>query len=362
MPYVTNVTPFQALGVEHRFYNGHPYDCLFVKATFRIGRDNRLLPLINQPKFIVNDVYEGDEETTALKYPSEIIPYKPSTDVIVVGSAKPQGGNPCEQWLANLRIARVEPTNAKPEQAEQRILLDKTIKLTGSRHWKHALIGGWQLSPIEPVSAVKLSYALSYGGSSHEVKKEDDVYWPNPFGRGFNGRNEIDRDRTYPAPQIFRPNDDEPKWEREFTPVGFSPVDGKQSARLQFAGTYDQAWKDKVAPNIPLDMKLDFWNVVPQDQVVKPYLDGGELVKTIGLFPTDNGSFEFAMPSYNVFAVPLKGFDKDDGMPMHIDTLTIDLDTKHVTVRWATLYSQQQGYEEYEVIAVERKTPQASAQ
>ncbi|MBK8337543.1 MAG: hypothetical protein IPL03_13635 [Sterolibacteriaceae bacterium] len=40
-----------------------------------------------------------------------------------------------------------------------------------------------------------------------------------------------------------------------------------------------------MAPNIPLDLRLEFWNVVPQDQVVKPYLEGGEQVRTAGLFP-----------------------------------------------------------------------------
>jgi hypothetical protein len=346
MPYVTNVTPFKALGVEHRFYNGHAYDCLFVKATFRIGHDGSLKPLINQPDFVVNDIYEGDEETSALKYASELIPYKPSTDLIVIGKAKPKGGIPCEQWLANLRVAEI----------------DKTIKLTGPRHWYYKLLDGWQLTPIEPCSAVILSYALAYGGASKEVLQERDAFWSNPFGRGFHGRNKIDYDLKYAAPQVLRADDDIKRWEQMFDPAGFSPVDGKQAARLQFAGTYDEEWKDKVAPNIPLDMKMDFWNVVPQDQTAKPYLIGGELVKTIGLFPSDDGRFDFELPSYNVFAVPLKGYDKDDGMPMHIDTVTVDLDTKHVTVRWATLFSQQQGYEEYEVVAIERKTLQPGAQ
>jgi hypothetical protein len=345
MPYVTNITPFKALGVEHRFYNGHPYDCLFVKATFRIGHDGSLKPIISQPDFVINDIYEGDEEISALKYASELIPYKPSTDVIVVGKAKPRGGVPCDQWLANLRVAQI----------------NKTIKLTGQRHWQHKLVGGWQLSPIEPCSSVNLSYALAYGGASQKVLIERDAFWPNPFGRGFYGRNKIDYEQRYPAPQILRPEDEVRHWEQVFDPIGFSPVNGKQSSRLKYSGTYDEEWKDKVAPNIPLDMKLDFWNVVPQDQVAKPYLVGGELVKTIGLFPTEDGRFDFELPNYSVFVVPMKGYNKDEGMPLHIDSVIVDLDTKHVTARWATLYSQTQGYEEYEVVAIEQKNLQANA-
>jgi hypothetical protein len=343
MPYVTNVTPFQAMGTEHRFYNGHPYDCLFVKATFRIGQDGLLRPLVNQPAFVVNDVYEGSEETTALKQPSEIIPYKPSTDVIVVGSAKPPNNEPREQWLASLVVGNI----------------DKTIKLTGPRNWKHKFLTGWELMPISACSAVTLSYGLAFGGASEVVKVEADAYWANPFGRGFFGRDPVDTNKEYPAPQILRIGDSDPRWGQELEPVGLSPMDGKQFARLQYAGTYDEKWKSDVAPNIPLDMKLDFWNTVPKDQVATPYLNGGEFVRTVGLFPTVDGSLAFTLPDYNVFTVPIIGETKDDGMPMHIDTVTIDLDTRHLTIRWATLYSQSKGFEEYEIVAMERpsKTP-----
>jgi hypothetical protein len=212
---------------------------------------------------------------------------------------------------------------------------------------------------VAPASAVSLSYSLAYGGSTIDAKREDDVFWANPFGRGFHGRNKIDHGLEYPAPQIFRSDDEEPKWGREFDPIGFSPMDGKHYARLQFAGTYDEHWKQNVAPNIPLDMKLDFWNTVPQDQVVNPPLEGGEIVRTIGLFPTSDGTRKFVLPNYNVFAVPIKGEYKDEGLPMPIDTVTIDLDTSHVTIRWAALCSQQKGYDEYEVVAIERKQADA---
>ncbi len=347
MPYVTNIAPFEGLGVEHRFYNGHPYDCLFVKATFRITHDNRLLPLIDQPKFVANDVYEGDEDTTALKYPSEIIPFKPGTDVIVIGNAKPRAGEPSEQWLANLRVVR--------NGADEEILLDKTVRFTGPRTWTRSRLGGWQLSPIESCSAVRLSYANGFGGASAKVEREDDAFWPNPFGRGFYGRDKVDSEREYHAPQILSKDDIELKWGRLIDPIGLSPMDGKQAARLQFAGTYDEAWKENVAPNIPLDMKLDFWNTVPQDQVVSPYLEGGEIIRTIGLFPTVDGARNFALPNFYVTGLPITGRFKHEAMPMHIDTVIIDLDTSHVTIRWATLFSQLKGYEEYELCAIERK-------
>lgn len=334
MPYVTNVTPFQALGIEHRFYNGHPYDCLLVKASFRLCHDDALRPLIKQPPFVLNDVHEGDEDTTALQYPSELIPFKPGTDVVVVGSAKSPGGLPREQWLAQVQVGPV----------------DKIVKLTGPRHWRYKSLDRWELSQIEPCTAVRLSYALAYGGASDVQEDERDACWANPFGVGFQGRNKIDKSRLYDAPRILSPDAGDPKWVRPMRSVGLSPVDGRQIDRLQFAGTYDEKWQREVAPNIPLDMRMEYWNTVPQDQVAKPYLVGGETVRTAGLFPTQDGRQDFVLPRYEVRAVPIRGETKYAGMAMDLDTVLIDLDKRHVVLRWATLYSQTEGYDEYEVI------------
>ncbi len=347
MPYATNVTPFQAMATEHRFYNGHPYDCLFVKGTFRLTHDCRLLPLLDQPAFVVNDVYEGDEDCSALAYPSDIIPFKPGTDVVVTGSARLANGMQASRWLATLAVHR---------DGHDRPLLHKSVQLTGPRYWRHGLMSGWTLSDVEPTNAVKLSYALAYGGGSAEHReKPQDIHWPNPFGRGYWGRDKPDEMLTHQAPQILSPEVEGLKWRESLQSVGLSPVDGAQQARLQFAGTYDEHWEKEVKPNIPLDMKLDFWNTVPQDQVMHPYLQGGEEVRTVGLFPIEGGECSFKLPDYRVFAVPLRDERKFDALDMNLDTVLIDLDKKQVTVRWATLVSYEEGYSEYELVAVERK-------
>lgn len=347
MPYATNVTPFQALATEHRFYNGHPYDCLFVKGTFRIAHDHSLLPLLDQPPFVVNDLQEGDEEHSALAYPSDIIPFKPGTDVVFLGTAKSAGGLPAERWAAGFALYK---------DGQGTPILEKVVQLTGPRHWRHGLVSGWKLSDIEAVGAVKLSYTLAYGGASSERReKENDIHWPNPFGRGYLGRDKPDEALSYAAPQILEPRVDKLRWMEPVATVGLSPVDGAQQARLQFAGTYDKRWEDEVRPNIPLDMKLDFWNVVPQDQVVHPYLVGGEEVRTVGLFPADDGTFSFRLPHYQVLAIPLRGERKLDALAMNLDTVLIDLDKRHVTLRWAALFSHEEGYEEYELAAFKQE-------
>ena len=137
-------------------------------------------------------------------------------------------------------------------------------------------------------------------------------------------------------------------------PVGLSAVSSRQFERLQYSGTYDKHWKNKVAPHIPLDFDMAFWNVAPSDQIVKGFLKGGERVSTVGLFPTADGTLDFDLPSYIVQAVCIRGERRDNSLMMDLDTVTIDTDRRHVTVRWQTIVQKDDGYDEYEIIAVAR--------
>ena len=359
MAHVTNVSKFQALAIDQSFYHGRKYDCLLLKATFLIGHDGKLLPLTAQPDFVLNDVYEtidrelkvhrlhalgGEDidEYAALKVPSEIIAYKPATDVIVLGHAKPAGGLPQPYWLANLRVSN---TGA-------RVVLDKTIKLIGPRSWQHSGLKGWQLSAPEPASSVALSFALAYGGIVNGARKKNDTFWANPGGIGFFGHRAPNPEQTYAAPQIENHETVSRKMLEQALPVGLSAVSSRQFERLQHSGTYDKHWTEKVAPHIPLDFDMSFWNVAPRDQIVKGFLKGGEHVSTVGLFPTTDGSLDFELPNYAVQAVCIRGDRRDSSLTMDLDTVTIDTDRRLVTLRWQTIVEKDDGYDEYEIIAV----------
>lgn len=361
MAHVTNVSKFKALAIEQSFYHGRKYDCLLLKAVFLIGHDGKLLPLVAQPDFVLNDEYEtideclesqrqhalgGEDinEYAALKLPSEIIAYKPATDVIVLGHAKPAGGLPQPQWLANLRVFKRD----KGASA----VVDKTVKLIGPRRWQHTVLTGWQLSEPEPASSVALTFALAYGGIVNGARKKNDTFWANPGGIGFFGSRGPDPEKTYAAPQIENPTTVSRKILGQTLPVGLSAVSSRQFERLQYSGTYDKRWKDKVAPHIPLDLDMAFWNVAPRDQIVKGFLKGGERVSTVGLFPTTDGALDFDLPRYIVQAVCIRGDRRDNSLMMDLDTVIIDADRRHVTLRWQTIVEKDDGYDEYEIIAV----------
>ncbi len=374
MALVTNISPFKALCIPQAFYHGRIYDCVLLKATFKIAHDGTLLPLTNQPNFVLNDQTEPEAEVAAMvrqkpekrrkkdaepydpddyaaiRCPSEIIAYKPATDVIVVGSARTQGGEPLPRWLVNLRVVT----------KKQKVCIDKTIKVSGPSRWTHTLLGGWKRSEPTEVTQVALCFASAYGGIVDDGAHQKDVYWDNPGGIGFFGRRGADPFQSHPAPQIERPDQVATSVEAPMEAAGLSAVSARQTERLQFAGTFDKAWRDKVAPNVPLDFDTAFWNLAPRDQVVSPYLEGGERIQTVGLFPTPDGALDFALPRMTAQVVCLRGGVLGRSQMMDLDTVIIDADRRHVTLRWQTIVEQSEGFDEYEVIGLVK--PDANGQ
>lgn len=55
--------------------------------------------------------------------------------------------------------------------------------------------------------------------------------------------------------------------------------------------------------------------------------------------------------------------DKADAFEMNLDTVIIDLDKRHVTLRWCALLAQARGFDEYQVVAyTENRSAVAGAQ
>lgn len=366
MAQVTNISAFKALCIPQAFYHGRIYDCLLLKATFKIGHDGALLPLANPPDFVLNDATEPEsvdavarrqliakrrkpdadpydvEDYAAIVYPSEIVAYKPATDVIVVGHARPAGQVPTARWLVNVCV----------EGRDKTVHIDKTVKVLGPRAWTHTMMGGWTLSEPTEVSQVALTFANAYGGIVQDGLYKKDVFWANPGGVGFFGRVGADPFQSHPAPQIERPDQIVGSVETPVDSVGLSAVSARQFERLQFVGTYDKAWRESVAPNVPIDFDSAFWNMAPRDQVVSPYLEGGETIRTVGLFATPDGALDFVLPQMIAQVVCLRDGALGRSQMMDLDTVIIDADRRHVTLRWQTIVEQADGFDEYEVIGL----------
>lgn len=318
MTTVVSHSLYPVQGVEHRFYHGNRYHCVSAKVTLQWDEAGRLRTLPRQPDWIRNDVWSARENRSSLLAASELIPFKPTTDVLVVGSVRPPDGRPARSWAGALIVG----------------VREKRLRFYGPRHWRHGLMSGWTLSEPEPCSQLSLTYENAYGGVHEEKEHYDDgeFYAPNPLGCGYVGRSRPDTARQYRAAQIEAWDGPIDSFGRDVAVGGLGPMPGYFPERLQHAGTYDSAWETAVKPDIPLDMDMRYWQTAPQDQRSEDFLRAGAKISLVGLRAGDPLTLE--LPPFDPALVCDLAERPRESLRMNLDTVTVDLDRQHLTLRY----------------------------
>lgn len=311
-----NETPFPAFGFETELYDRNEYYSLAVKSDFALSARG-LERLEDQPPLNMADRYFAEPGESSLVFPSDLIPFRERTDVLVTGQACAPGGEPARAWHARIRAGA----------------LKKSIQLTGPRNWRHRTVSGWELTEPAHVLRVPLLYEHAFGGE-HPTGEDSprDVWLANPVGVGYGGQRKWDTGREWPAPQLLAVDEvlsHQPG--KTYRTVGFAPIPGDWAPRVARIGTTDQAWRKNVAPRLPKDFDLRYFNCAPDDQQCEGYLSGDEEVELEGLFE-DRRSFR--LPALAVTAL----MADHDGivlpLPMDLSTMHIDLDQSVLTLVW----------------------------
>lgn len=319
MTTIVSQTPFPVQGFEHRFYGGIPYHCISAKLTLRWRANGQLSPLLRQPGFVLNDIWDKVPYRSPLLYASELIPFKPTTDVLVLGTARPLDGEPAQSWDATLRFPGVE----------------KRLRLCGPRSWRHSLVHGWRLSEPEPCDGVPLSYVHAYGGvvgDDREHYAEGEFHPNNPYGCGFLGSQRANTSQEYRAPRIEAWNGAVGTLGQDVAVGGFGPLPGFVPQRARYAGTYDARWQREIKPHIPPDMDLRYWNTAPLDQQPADYLTAGDHIDLLGM--TREGRLTLVVPPIAASLVCDYDDESTASLPLRLDTAVIDLDQQHLTLRY----------------------------
>lgn len=305
-----NTTPLSAALAVYPDPKGVDTLYAVVKATFLLGPQLALAPQPIAPT--VADEYHGDPSSSSLKHASDMLPCKPTTDVIVIGHAHPPGGRPAGQTAVRVTVAERQ----------------KTALVLGNRTWKR---GGAPSSP-EPFEKMPLTYERAYGGS-HRAGPQGPLVAEeqNPVGCGFLGRRSADDMVGAPVPNIEDPKQPLSRCGDTPPPVGFGPVAPGWGSRRRYAGTYGAAWQRTRAPYLPSDFDPRFFNVAPPDFIFDRYLQGGEPVQLLGFSPA--GPFEFALPKPSV-TVRFKMAGTLHTPPAQLDTVAILTDVAAVTMTW----------------------------
>lgn len=291
-----------------------------VKATYTLKPENPELPLSlteKQVPLTFADEYYGDPETSSLHYASDIVPEKQGTDVVMIGHAYAPHG----------QAEAIDVTLATGP-------LKKTIRVFGDRYWKKSL-GRVSITSPQPFSTMPLIYERAFGGldKTHKDPKKWAGEPRNPVGTGLvsnKGRQDLE--------EISLPNIEDPSaliksFRDRPQPAGFGFVTPSWKPRLDYAGTYDEDWKENRYPLLPLDFDPRFYNSAHPDLISTEFFRGGELVRVGNA--SKKGSLSFKLPNVEVNAE----FYIDSVVTKQmcrLDTVVIEPDEERFVLTWRT--------------------------
>jgi hypothetical protein len=292
------------------------------------------------------DAHFEDNLRHSPRWESDLTPYKPACDVIVIADAHAPGARAVPQFSSQLRVQGpmqgrgiehsskagqiggagyaeppAHPGQAAPLPFSGEVLINKHLHLFGPRQfvWQNR---AWQLTQPQPVARVPLRYEYAAGGAcmvtpadafaaqvpaAERLPAPDPetsaIAWQvaetNPLGAGFvrhwywqaSGLNQ------FPAPQIGYPQApyDVAAFERTLNgaampePAGFGAIGRAWLPRRQRVGQVDSQtdWASDDVPMLPLNFDFGYWNASPLDQQCR-HLQGGEQIRLINLCPPEH--------------------------------------------------------------------------
>lgn len=339
---VDNRSPYTHAWFRKRGPAAQDFDVLVARACYRIDTANQTLTFEPgcelQPGDVLGGDPLGDPYGAVLAREGDLLVFKPSTDIHVIGTAQAPEAKPAPSWLAGIRVGDCE----------------KLVKFWGPRRFRMRLLG-WSLSEPEPIDALPLSYRLSFGG--HFASTSDPTVClskqDNPAGCGWLPRAE--RLRALPrvareelqarvlqiselaAPQIEDPNLPVRSPEHEQPTVGLGPIARHWSPRIDYLGTRDAAWRATEFPAYPDDFSPEFFQSAAPGLTTQSYLRGGEPIVLAGLFP--EGRLQLSVPHEQPIAVVVRNDARQQVAPLVLDTVQIDLDTRLLHLTWRTSFA-----------------------
>lgn len=295
--------------------NGAEQLVMVLKATWLMAEDGSLSRKQEQVPVSPTDEFLGDPAASSIIQEAELGPVKPATDIFLTGSAK--------ATAASTKVMDIRLKIGK---------LGRTARVFGPRRWSRRL-GRAVITDPEPFDSVPLLWENAFGGTDLSAGKDKHHAWQpdNPVGRGFRSKKSNADWMETLLPCIESPQDLISSPDDKPRPVGFGPVGRHWQPRLQYAGTYDEAWLDNRLPFLPEDFDERFHNAAPPGLVAPGYLTGGETVEVTGC--TRGRTLQLALPRLEAFGLVLiKG--EPLITPLPLNSVTIDTDAMELRLVW----------------------------
>src|SRR5262245_10633786 len=259
-----NDTPFAVATMLWEDLKGQPRLSVLLKGTFAIPHGG-VAAFAKEPlPIFASDVPWDDDSTQTVRFESDMVPFKPRADVVLVGKAHlPRQKRPETPLDVVLRVGS----------------LRKTIRVFGDRRWwfpsQLALIP--DMTTPEPFATMDLVYERAFGGIDAVAAR---YCAENLVGKGFIGKKSRDSVHQKPLPNLEDPEDLIRSWDSRPKPVGFGFYGRGWMPRLKFTGSPrpDPEARERARGLAP-DFSYDFFNAAHPDLQVKGYLRGNEEVE-----------------------------------------------------------------------------------
>ncbi len=275
---------------------------LVIKGTFDLV-DGGPASLRQESDPLSGDVYDDDDPTKSLLYPTDFAVMKPRADVLLIGHAQAPEGGATKARQVSFRFG------APPADGFERKLV-----VLGNRSWNGGVPG-----EAQPFERIPLTWERAFGGGAD--------FAGNPAGTGRNGTpppNLEDPER------LLRTRDDAPQ------PVCFAPVSPQWPERRLCLGTYDESWLETRWPYFPKDFDPSHFQAAPRAQQLAA-LQGDEPYRITGL---SDQTLEGTLPALRVRAFRLAteelGAELSE-ISLRLDTAIFEPDERKLTLLWRGL-------------------------
>jgi hypothetical protein len=242
---ITNHTPFKAGKTWGRDKEGVHEWIVAVKGTYDILPDGSVKLSDEQLDPLLAPEYNGEDGLSSLRYEADLVAPKPTTDVLINGTAYAPKARPSTDFIVEARIGRIK----------------KAIRVKGNRVWYEGLFGP-AASSAQPITELPIIYERAYGGydQTDPDPKKQRMDPRNPVGCGVVARSSHREGQALP-------NFEYPKGSLEKSgPAGFGAIDSFWSPRRELSGTYDKAWEQSRRPLLPEDWDPHSLLCSPVDQ------------------------------------------------------------------------------------------------
>lgn len=298
---------------------GREWLVVVAKGTYGIpdhpGHPPRLLE--QQVPLIMADVFPGEPCESAALYENDFALHKPRCDVLLNGHCYAPNGEPATEVNVALKVGT----------------LVKAFKVIGARNYEDSALSNSISKPV-PFTTMPITYAQAFGGvdRTHADPAKHKWYPWNPVGAGFYPAASSAQTNGLPLPNTEELDRPVTAPHEHYKPMAFGPIGRAWRQRIQWAGTYDQAWLDHQFPFLPEDFDVRYFQCAPEDQQID-YPRGGEEVALLNL--SDKGRSAFRLPA-NLKLAMLIVFHDDSTREAAtvVDTVILEPDANRLTLTW----------------------------